>query len=163
MLLWFPPGVRHQTRDKPKSWCLSRLSAGWKPSKLKKNKTRRVLFPAKTPPKAFSEPLVDSPVLLRAFYKLFLAVSDATVQQAGDKYERVPATLGSSPAQFELDRVHAGGKPRLEAGKWRCQEVGCTSLTPRPFFFFVQLPCSQSSDRGVWRRRVSTYVYITSK
>lgn len=94
--------------------------------------TQGVLLPAKTRPKAFSDPVVDSPVLLRGFCKLFLPVSDVSVQLAGDEFERVPATRRSSPAGLNSAEVHARGKPRLEAGRWWCQEVGCTSLTPPP-------------------------------
>lgn len=79
------------------------------------------MFPAKTRPKAFSEPTVESPVLLRAFYKLsYLAVSDVFVQRAGDKYERVPA-LRSSPAGLNSAKFkqEANGGWRRENGDVR--------------------------------------------
>lgn len=76
-------------------------------------------------------------VLLQAFYRLF---PSPLVMLLFSRLRQTRARASDSPlfaGWCELGKVHAGGKPRLEAGKWRCQEVGCTSLTHRPFFFLL--------------------------
>lgn len=86
-------------------------------------------------------------MLLRAFYKLFLAVSDVFVQRAGDKYERVPA-LRSSPARLNRQSSHRR-QTEVGGGKMAMSGGGLYLINPPAFFLFnFHAPSHQIEESG---------------